>query len=248
MNVVLKTLGAEGLQRFHTLEPDAVSAVTERFYSTLGSVYAQFGPRGRDACREDLAFYLEFLKPVLELGLLAPMVDYLCWLASVLDARTIPAEHLALSLDWLAEFFAARMEASDGRARVRSFTMDGEAVVVGVDVSPSSMCCTAGTRPAVPSDTRSMSSTARISGPCPQCPQGKAGAAVGAQAGRDGLQRAYGRGRRHRVPACLFRHARKLGFEGIVSKRLTAPSRSGPSRDWLKVKNQDSPAMRRARR
>jgi hypothetical protein len=37
MNVVLKTLGAEGLQRFHTLEPDAVSAVTERFYSTLGA-------------------------------------------------------------------------------------------------------------------------------------------------------------------------------------------------------------------
>jgi MerR family transcriptional regulator, light-induced transcriptional regulator len=115
MNVVLKTLGAEGLQRFHTLEPDAVSAVTERFYSTLGSVYAQFGPRGRDACREDLAFHLEFLKPVLEFGLLAPMVDYLCWLADVLAARTIPGEHLALSLDWLAEFFAGRMEASDGR-------------------------------------------------------------------------------------------------------------------------------------
>jgi len=42
------------------------------------------------------------------------MVDYLCWLASVLAARTIPREHLALSLDWLAEFFAARMEASEG--------------------------------------------------------------------------------------------------------------------------------------
>jgi MerR family transcriptional regulator, light-induced transcriptional regulator len=115
MDTVLRTLGAEGLQRFHTLEPDAISAVTERFYSTLGSVYARFGPRGRDACREDLAFHLEFLKPVLEFGLLAPMVDYLCWLAGVLAARTIPREHLTLSLDWLAEFFAARMEASDGR-------------------------------------------------------------------------------------------------------------------------------------
>jgi DNA invertase Pin-like site-specific DNA recombinase len=28
-----------------------------------------------------------------------------------------------------------------------------------------------------------------------------------------------------------------LNFEGIVSKRLTAPYRSGPSRDWIKVKN-----------
>ncbi len=45
----------------------------------------------------------------------------------------------------------------------------------------------------------------------------------------------------------VFRHACKLGLEGIVSKRLNAPYRSGPSRDWLKVKNPDSPAMRRAR-
>ena len=114
MDTLLETLGEKGLRQFHALEPDAVSAVTERFYSEVGSVYAQFGQRGRDACREDLAFHLEFLKPVLEFGLLAPMVDYLCWLASVLAARTIPREHLALSLDWLAEFFAARMEVSEG--------------------------------------------------------------------------------------------------------------------------------------
>jgi bifunctional non-homologous end joining protein LigD len=47
--------------------------------------------------------------------------------------------------------------------------------------------------------------------------------------------------------AAVFRHACTLGLEGIVSKRLTAPYRSGPSRDWLKVKNPDSPTMRRAR-
>jgi bifunctional non-homologous end joining protein LigD len=42
--------------------------------------------------------------------------------------------------------------------------------------------------------------------------------------------------------ATVFRHACKLGLESIVSKRLTAPYRSGPSRDWIKVKNPDSPA------
>jgi ATP dependent DNA ligase domain len=47
--------------------------------------------------------------------------------------------------------------------------------------------------------------------------------------------------------AAVFRHACKLGFEGIVSKRLSAPYRSGPSRDWIKIKNPDSPAMRRHR-
>jgi bifunctional non-homologous end joining protein LigD len=45
----------------------------------------------------------------------------------------------------------------------------------------------------------------------------------------------------------LFLQACKLGLEGIVSKRLSAPYRSGPSRDWIKVKNPNSPAMMRAR-
>jgi bifunctional non-homologous end joining protein LigD len=45
----------------------------------------------------------------------------------------------------------------------------------------------------------------------------------------------------------VFQHACRFGFEGIVSKRLSAPYRSGPSRDWLKVKNPDSPAMVRHR-
>jgi bifunctional non-homologous end joining protein LigD len=46
--------------------------------------------------------------------------------------------------------------------------------------------------------------------------------------------------------AAVFRQACKMGLEGIVSKRVTAPHRSGPSRDWIKVKNPDSPAMQRA--
>jgi bifunctional non-homologous end joining protein LigD len=47
--------------------------------------------------------------------------------------------------------------------------------------------------------------------------------------------------------ALLFMHACRTGLDGIVSKRLTVPYRSGPSRDWIKVKNPDSPAMIRAR-
>jgi ATP-dependent DNA ligase len=46
--------------------------------------------------------------------------------------------------------------------------------------------------------------------------------------------------------ATIFRQECRMGLECIVSKRLTAPYRSGPSRDWLKVKNPDSPAMIRA--
>jgi bifunctional non-homologous end joining protein LigD len=47
--------------------------------------------------------------------------------------------------------------------------------------------------------------------------------------------------------AAIFEQACKMGLEGIVSKRLSAPYRSGPSRDWIKVKNPDSPAMIRVR-
>ena len=45
--------------------------------------------------------------------------------------------------------------------------------------------------------------------------------------------------------AAVFDHACLLGLEGIVSKRIDAPYRSGPTRDWLKSKNPLSEAMRR---
>ncbi|MGA9015806.1 MAG: cobalamin-dependent protein, partial [Acetobacteraceae bacterium] len=111
--VRVKTLGAEGLQKYRLLRNDAVGAVTARLYASHGQIYEQFGPRGRVACREDLAFHLEFLQPVLEFGLLQPMVDYLCWLGSVLAARTIPADHIVRSLDLLGEFFGEHMDAAD---------------------------------------------------------------------------------------------------------------------------------------
>jgi MerR family transcriptional regulator, light-induced transcriptional regulator len=114
MDVDLGALGSDGLRHFQLLKTDAVRAVTERFYEAHGSNYEDFGARGRESCREDLAYHLEFLHPVLEFGLLQPMVDYLRWLASVLAARSIPVDHVALSLDLLAAFFAEHMDAEDG--------------------------------------------------------------------------------------------------------------------------------------
>jgi ATP-dependent DNA ligase len=37
----------------------------------------------------------------------------------------------------------------------------------------------------------------------------------------------------------------KLGLEGIVSKRLGSPYRSGRSRHWVKSKNPGAPAVKR---
>ena len=43
----------------------------------------------------------------------------------------------------------------------------------------------------------------------------------------------------------LFEAVCKLGLEGIVSKKLDAPYRSGPSKAWIKVKNPKAPAVTR---
>ena len=43
----------------------------------------------------------------------------------------------------------------------------------------------------------------------------------------------------------VFAHACRLGCEGIVSKRLGSRYVSGRSRDWLKAKNPNSPAVTR---
>lgn len=47
--------------------------------------------------------------------------------------------------------------------------------------------------------------------------------------------------------AIVFDHACRMGLEGIVSKRIDAPYRSGPSKTWLKSKNPLSEAVRRER-
>jgi len=45
--------------------------------------------------------------------------------------------------------------------------------------------------------------------------------------------------------AVVYRHACALGCEGIVSKRLGSPYRSGRADCWVKVKNPASPAVKR---
>jgi bifunctional non-homologous end joining protein LigD len=45
--------------------------------------------------------------------------------------------------------------------------------------------------------------------------------------------------------ARLFRAVCHIGLEGIVSKKLDAPYRSGRARSWIKVKNPNAPAATR---
>jgi bifunctional non-homologous end joining protein LigD len=45
--------------------------------------------------------------------------------------------------------------------------------------------------------------------------------------------------------AAVYRAACQLGCEGVVSKRLGSPYRSGRSPHWVKVKNPNAPAVKR---
>ena len=47
--------------------------------------------------------------------------------------------------------------------------------------------------------------------------------------------------------AQIFAHACAMGLEGIVSKRVDAPYKPGPSKHWVKTKNRECPAMIRVR-
>jgi ATP-dependent DNA ligase len=44
----------------------------------------------------------------------------------------------------------------------------------------------------------------------------------------------------------MFKAVCKLGLKGIVSKKLDAPYKSGPSKAWRKIKNPNAPAATRA--
>jgi bifunctional non-homologous end joining protein LigD len=44
----------------------------------------------------------------------------------------------------------------------------------------------------------------------------------------------------------MFKAVCKLGLDGIVSKKLDASYKSGPSKAWLKIKNPKAPAGTRA--
>lgn len=53
------------------------------------------------------------------------------------------------------------------------------------------------------------------------------------------VEHSAGDGARIFAPVC------ELGLEGIVSKKLHAPYRSGPSRSWIKLKNPKAAAAMR---
>ncbi|MDG3008263.1 cobalamin B12-binding domain-containing protein [Paludisphaera mucosa] len=105
----------EGLERFLSLHQEAVEAVVGRFDQNTTASYGMFGVRGRAACREDVGYQLEFLRPAVEFGTRRPILEYVRWVTAILGSRGIPSQDLTLSLSCLMEFFASRLDDDDAR-------------------------------------------------------------------------------------------------------------------------------------
>jgi bifunctional non-homologous end joining protein LigD len=145
--------------------------------------------------------------------------------------------------DWTARYPAITAAASAIRAT--SFTLDGEAVVCGPDgvsifealhrqsTVPEAILQAFGVLEFDGEDLRPLPLGERKAHLAKLLQSPPVGIELNAHTDEDG--------------AAVFAQACRMGLEGIVSKLLSAPYRSGPSRDWIKVKNPDSPAIVRVR-
>jgi MerR family transcriptional regulator, light-induced transcriptional regulator len=101
----LSRLDREGLDHYRALRPLAVAA-----FVRARKTDRSFG----DPPLIDLARHLEALEPVLEFGVLHPMIDHLRWAARFHRARSDSLIQVSTDIDDLADFFLASMEPRRG--------------------------------------------------------------------------------------------------------------------------------------
>lgn len=107
------SISQQGLERLTSLASDVVEEVMLALYQRHPEWEARYGARGRDHCREDLHYHLEYVWTCLGTGYSDPFREYARWLASVLEGRGITAGHLAESFEMLAEAWARRLSPAD---------------------------------------------------------------------------------------------------------------------------------------
>lgn len=99
---------------FLAVRQSAIEDVTHRFCTKYPILLSSFGTRGIEATREDIAYTIEFLRPVLEFGHMKPFSDYLLWLSEVLSSRGVPSRLVEEMLEWLAEFYEQALPGENG--------------------------------------------------------------------------------------------------------------------------------------
>ncbi|TVO52318.1 cobalamin B12-binding domain-containing protein [Denitromonas halophila] len=92
MSAIFAPLDPEQLTAFSALRDAAIAHALAASEAAHPAVFARFGPRGRAACAEDIAYHLDFLEPALESGQAEAFLSYLAWLAEVLRSRGVPTD------------------------------------------------------------------------------------------------------------------------------------------------------------
>jgi hypothetical protein len=111
---MIATLDAAGLIAFRGLDRDAANAVTQRLFAMFAAEATVSGKDARQCCADDIAYQLEFLRPVLEFGTLQPLVSFLHWQESLWPQSSLAAAHIVDALQCLADFYAERLPVPHG--------------------------------------------------------------------------------------------------------------------------------------
>lgn len=100
-----------------------------KFYERHPEYVQRFGARGREACKEDFAFHLDFLLSAVELGSAEPFSGYVKWVREVLSVRGIGSGHMQESLAIMGDFLESSVLAQPLRERLLAFLHQGIAVL-----------------------------------------------------------------------------------------------------------------------
>jgi MerR family transcriptional regulator, light-induced transcriptional regulator len=77
---------------------ELAEAIVDRQYRVQPELVTRYGEIGRAKCLQDTMHHLSSISSAIALSTPETFVDYVTWVRSLLEARNIPAEDLALNL------------------------------------------------------------------------------------------------------------------------------------------------------
>lgn len=103
---------------------------TKAIYTRYAKELERFGDRGRQTCRQDILYHLDYLQSALIVGDTDIFTQYALWLKNVLASRGVPSAHLSTSLDFLETFFSNQLPAAEAGAVAQILTSTRAALLL----------------------------------------------------------------------------------------------------------------------
>lgn len=82
---------------------------TQAIYAKHSGELQHFGKSGKQACRQDILYHIDYIQGALSGNDPDIFVQYALWLKDVLISRGVPVSHLSLSFDLLSIFFSKNL-------------------------------------------------------------------------------------------------------------------------------------------